>query len=192
MLALQVNKNLIQIIMNKSLLNECIFPVLSGREAVGQGFVADGFFITAAHVIKDVQDLYIILRGQKIMVKDLRLLYIGEGDVNTDSKEVDVAIFDLHEVPSPLHLSTIPFKDKKQLKSCIIEINEDKRCLEPKLSLSFKSVHIICEENNYYICNCKRNVGSSGSPLLLGNNVVGVMHGGKDDICVYLKVKAFI
>lgn len=34
-------------------LKEHIFPTFSGGTIVGQGFLADGYFITAAHVVKD-------------------------------------------------------------------------------------------------------------------------------------------
>ena len=34
------------------------------------------------------------------------------------------------------------------------------------------------EEGNYFHCKCYRHEGSSGSPLINDNHVIGIMHGG--------------
>ena len=50
------------------------------------------------------------------------------------------------------------------------------------------------EEGNYFYCKCKRFGGSSGSPLLWENQVVGIMHGGEGKYlyCAFLKIESFI
>ena len=46
---------------------------------------------------------------------------------------------------------------------------------------------------NYFVCECVRHEGSSGSPLLNNNDVVGIMHGGYgNDECVFLSASAII
>ena len=46
-------------------------------------------------------------------------------------------------------------------------------------------------QGNYFVCECVRHEGSSGSPLLMDNKVVGIMHGGYgNDECVFLSSSA--
>ena len=47
-------------------INQYIFPIYNGTTMVGQGFVADVFFITVAHILKDYPSCYINLNGKKI------------------------------------------------------------------------------------------------------------------------------
>ena len=46
-------------------LKEYIFPIFSGGTIVGQGFLADGYFITAAHVVKDFPSSFTIIKGKR-------------------------------------------------------------------------------------------------------------------------------
>jgi hypothetical protein len=47
------------------------------------------------------------------------------------------------------------------------------------------------EEGYYLYCNCERFEGSSGSPLLKDDRVVGIMQGGNGfGFCAFLKTKA--
>ena len=41
-------------------LSQYIFPIYSGGTIVGQGFVADRYFITVAHVVKDFPDCFAV------------------------------------------------------------------------------------------------------------------------------------
>ena len=46
-------------------LSQYIFPIYSGGTIVGQGFVADGYFVTAAHVVKDFPECFVVLNGKR-------------------------------------------------------------------------------------------------------------------------------
>jgi V8-like Glu-specific endopeptidase len=61
--------------------------------------------------------------------------------------------------------------------------------LIPTLEQSIELAFVVNEKvGNYFYCDCKRLEGSSGSPLLKDNNVVGIMHGGNDNgLCAFLK-----
>lgn len=71
---------------------------------------------------------------------------------------------------------------------CIHEIT-DPTSLNPKCKLTMvPAYHLGDEGDNYFYCNCERFDGSSGSPLLKDNEVVGIMHGGNNSgLCAFLK-----
>ena len=49
----------------KYLVEPYIYPIIDDNICVGQGFVADGYFITAAHVIKEYPECYVMSGGNK-------------------------------------------------------------------------------------------------------------------------------
>ena len=61
--------------------------------------------------------------------------------------------------------------------------------LTPTFEQSIEPAVVVKEEiGNYFYCDCNRLKGSSGSPLLKDDNVVGIMHGGNDNgLCAFLK-----
>ena len=75
------------------LINQCIFPIMDGIDDVGQGFLADGYFITAAHVVKQHPNCFINTGGNIIKLSEIPLVLIGEGDIDRDAGQVDVAIY---------------------------------------------------------------------------------------------------
>lgn len=66
-------------------LKEYIFPIFSGGTIVGQGFLADGYFITAAHVVKDFPSSFTIIKGKRFgfsnFYPDKHPIFIGEGNI---------------------------------------------------------------------------------------------------------------
>ena len=51
-------------------LSQYIFPIYSGGTIVGQGFVADGYFVTAAHVVKDFTGCFAVFNGNDSNCRD--------------------------------------------------------------------------------------------------------------------------
>lgn len=51
-------------------INQCIFPIYDGRGIIGQGVIADGLFITTAHVIIDLPSCFINMNGKRIKLAD--------------------------------------------------------------------------------------------------------------------------
>lgn len=171
-------------------LQQCVFPIYDRGEIIGQGFVADGCFITAAHVLKEFPLCKVNFNGSIIEFSKYNPLYFGEGDYH-DPEMLDVAIFRFDGINSLLHLSNhIPQKGEKLENYCMHE-NSDRTSLNPKSTLTMVPAYPLGEEEgNYFYCNCDRFGGSSGSPLIKENEVVGIMHGGNETgLCVFLKVK---
>jgi len=176
------------------LIEQCLYPIIDYNECVGQGFVADGFFITAAHVVKDFPDSFIEMENCRIVLSKETPLYIGTGDIEKDSKKKDVAIYKFNNLPSFLHLSTKQVTSLFALRNLCIAVNYDYA-----KNLFYKDLHILKanflnkEEDNYFYCQCSRSKGSSGSPLIVRNEVVGIMHGGDENgLCAFLKPESFM
>ena len=169
--------------------NQCIFPIYNGTTIIGQGFVADGFFITVAHKIKDFPSCYINLNGKKIELAEDTHFWLMVA-TNQNFRRDDIVMFQLEGVSSPLHLSEhIPQKNEKLESYCIYETmhlcSTNSTC-----ELSIEPAYLLeKEENSCFYCECNRSDNCSGSPLIKGNEVVGIMTGGNDkNICSFLKM----
>lgn len=178
-------------------LEQYILPIFDNGASVGQGFVADGYFITAAHIVKDSPSCYIVLNGKRHELSKEEFVFLGEGDIHHDETMVDIAVYSCEEISSPLHLSDYKPHKGDQFDSYCIKENSNPFSLE-KLSPQTSSLILNIEQavvkgnedGNYFYCQCKRFGGSSGSPLLKGNEVVGIMHGGDDNgLCAFLKAQ---
>lgn len=181
-----------------------IYPIMVGNDCVGQGFVADGFFITAAHVVKDNPNCYIKIGDHKVMLcnykyqygrKVIDAYYIGKGDTYKDPKQIDVALYKFSSSNSSLHLNLHKPKVGEILNSCCVVPAFDTTTYIYHNEFSEENAMVLkAEEGNYFYCECERFCGSCGSPLLWENQVVGIMHGGDDNglICAFLKIESFI
>lgn len=182
-------------------IKQYIFPIYSGGTIIGQCFIADGYLITAAHVIKDFSLCFTRINGKRFEFPKVYSVteepifvgeepfFMGRGDYNHDSTSLDIVMFRCDDVHSPLHLSTgVLQKGEKLDNYCLHEVM-DFSLLNPPCEL--RMVQAIVrgeEEGNYFYCNCKQFGGSSGSPLLKGNEVVGIMHGGNENgLCAFLR-----
>lgn len=171
-------------------LSQYIFPIYSGGTIVGQGFVADGYFITAAHVVKDFSDCFVILNGKRFDLAKEEPAFIGDGDIDHDPLMIDAALYPFNDIDSPLHLSNNVPKAGETLESYCVHEVMDVNSLNPYFNLTTEPAVINGDkEGNYFYCHCNRYGGSSGSPLLKSNEVIGIMHGGDDkELCAFLKV----
>ena len=170
-------------------LSQYIFPIYSGGTIVGQGFVADGYFITAAHVVKDCSECFAVLNGKRLELSKKEPAFIGDGDLEHDPQMIDVVLYIFDEIDSPLHLSDfVPQKGEIFESYCMHEVM-DANSLNPNFKSTMEpAISTGDDESNYFYCHCKRYGGSSGSPLLKGNQVAGIMHGGDNkELCAFLK-----
>lgn len=171
-----------------------IYPIMKGDETIGQGFVSDGYFFTAAHVVKDNPMCFVELGGKRIQLSSINPRFIGNKDADKDLNHADVAIYKFGDSDSPLNLNIQTPKPPERYKSCCVQTHFDTSTNTYNKIFTEIDATVVGEEGNYFYCRCKRFLGSSGSPLLWGNQVVGVMHGGipKDELCAFLKVESFI
>jgi len=172
-------------------LKQCIFPIYSRGTIVGQGFLADGYFITAAHLVYDFPSCFTVLNNYRFDLSKELPIFIGEGNINYDAQMIDVVLFQVDWIESPLHIAEyVPQKDDELESYCINEVM-DLSSPNPSHQLTIEPATPTGEENgNYFYCYCKRFGGSSGSPILKDNAVVGIMHGGNNEgLCSFLKME---
>ena len=184
-------------------IKQYIFPIYSGGTIIGQCFIADGYLITAAHVIKDFPACSTRINGKRFefpkvysvteepFVVGEEPFLIGGGDYNHDSTSLDIVMFRRDDVHSPLHLSTHVLQKGEKFDNYCLHGVMDFSLLNPPCELRMVPAIVRGEEEgNYFYCDCKQFGGSSGSPLLKGNEVVGIMHGGDDNgLCAFLKAQ---
>ena len=201
-------------------LKQYIYPIYSGGTIVGQGFIADGYFITAAHVVNDFPSCFTSINSKRFELSDmlirtsffnksdaydkiikknfyhnplskLEYIFIGIGNIYHDSSMMDIAMYPCNDIESPLRLSQhIPLKGDQLISYCMHEEMDFSQLNPPCKLKTVPALALGQEEGNYFYCDCEQFAGSSGSPLLEGNEVVGIMHGGNDKgLCAFLKVQ---
>ena len=197
-------------------MKENIFAIRSRGLSVGFGFLANGYFITAAHVITDYSPCIVIIDGKIIELSKEVPIFIEAGDVY-DPENIDLAYYKLNIGKSGFDVSDyIPYKNELLESYCLRDAKKNDSN-NPIYESDIQPAYALGEvEGNYFHCKCKRYEGSSGSPLIKDNKVIGIMHGGmivkdlisngklsdeekrilnlKDDdiICSFLSIKAFM
>ena len=197
-------KDKTKILSMKYLIEDYIHPIMDGSDCVGQGFEADGYFVTAAHVVKDNPNCYVMIGEHKIPLcnykfhygrKTLDAYYVGKGDTYKDKGQMDVIMYNFGTSDSPLHFNIhTPTMGEVFSSYCVNPVFDPAtNKYSNKYSIE-KALVLGEEEGNYFYCKCKRFEGSSGSPLLWENQVVGIMHGGESKFlyCAFLKIDSFI
>lgn len=174
-------------------LKQYIFPIYSGGTIIGQCFLADGYLITAAHVVKDFPKCYARIKGKTFgfsgFYPNEHPIYMGEGNVHQDSKMIDVAIYPYDGINSPLKLTSYIPQEKDEFDSCSTYEAMNFSLINPPCELRMVPAIVRGEEEgNYFYCDCNQYGGSSGSPLIQGNQVIGIMHGGDGNgLCAFLR-----
>lgn len=87
-----------------------IYPIMVGNGCVGQGFVADGFFITAAHVVKDSPNCYIKIGDHKVMLCNYKYQYGRKVIIDITIMGIDLVEEGIYETGYYAVLDKLPFK----------------------------------------------------------------------------------
>ena len=163
----------------------------SGLSNDGVGFFIGNTFITAGHVIKNNHIHIINVNGRKIGLKKSDALYLNCADSDEVCREIpDLAIFELKNINSPLILAN----DSPTVGQCL-EFISKRRVVEnnevngiPSIFTQTESIktlsckgEVVAHDADYWECHTDKILrkGDSGSPVMKGNFVYGVLVGGK-------------
>lgn len=160
-------------------MKENIFEIKSGKSHVGYGFLAEGYFLTAVHILSGNDNCFVNINGKIIEFSKVKPAFVGRGN-NNDPNFVDMAFFKFNDIEGGLLVSDYtPQKDEVFESICIKKTKDQKTSNsgdESEIELAYSLGEV---EGNYFHCKCNRHHGSSGSPLLKDNHVIGIMHGGR-------------
>lgn len=149
-----------------------VIPIQSSNYIGGCGFFVGHHFITAGHVIKSSVNPAIFLNQKRIYLTNPYFLEDNERDPNG----YDLAIYDIEHFRGELELESRDMEYGTILKSqsfrslgeefveCDIEVNDYKN-------------------GNYFggLSSINLKSGSSGSPVILGNKVAGMIVKGNNN-----------
>lgn len=166
-----------------------IFPINSTTD--GSGVIVGDLFITAGHVIEDGIKPSVVINGKSYSLdKEDAILFDTNSEGRSDG--LDVAVFRLNERCSPLHLAdTIPSEGQRLLSCCYRHTVNCNSGLSSNIFSSTINEDWIFEQrkgivtslfDNFFECQFIESLskGSSGSPIIDNDKVVGVLYGDKE------------
>lgn len=184
-----------------------------GVALTGNGFFVNDFFITADHIVsKYYFTPFIIVNGTKLLLVDDNKVELNYNSISYDGNDhpygheddsktdLAVFIFNNFSIKSPLRLSKSLPESKQELKCDFWHTIKDESNLSQESNnigtlelYIWNTIGVVENNKEYFIGNFygsrmtpshpfKR---SSGSPLYCDNNVYGILHAGKDDLCVF-------
>ena len=74
-----------------------IYPIIRGEKQVGHGFLANDYFITAVHILRENDNAYVIIDGKKVEFDKVVPVYVGRGRDN-DPNSADLAFFKFNNI----------------------------------------------------------------------------------------------
>lgn len=177
-------------------MSQYVLSIISDNYNEGCGVMVGDVFITAGHVISKCENPSIRWNGKRIALINPILLHNDEND----SEGYDIAVYSIPNANSPLALSDIVPQKGEVLKSCSWRRLGDEY-------VECNAVVNGLEDGNYYVAETDEQLkpGSSGSPVLLNGEVVGILCAGncKGDntpcnaewplnLCVFLSSKVIL
>lgn len=154
-------------------------------KAVACGVFLNNLFITDAHVISPCLHHYVEFNGKRIFLDRKNEIYFK--CENKDPYGYDLAVYKLEDVVSPCSLAENLPDSGKTLTLPYYDV----------LTSEFKitsATTLDMQEGNYFAVNTLDilAVGNSGSPILCGNKVYGLLNAGKpgENFCVFLSSKS--
>lgn len=184
----------------KNFFENYVFPVCCGTkdgESDGCGVLVGDLFVTAGHVIEHSMIAHVYIDHKDYELRKENAMYYSFDDKESlGTKASDIAEFKLEGVaPSPLALAEDSPSNGDVLTS-VSYLHYGKK--NPNTTSVFDATievyeKLVCNakvtelSNNFFVCDMEVQLkpGSSGSPVLDGNKVVGILHGGKDKQCVF-------
>ena len=149
-----------------------VIPIHTSNFEEGCGFFIGHYFLTSGHVIANSENPHILVNQNRINLVNP----IFFEDNKLDPRGYDLAIFDVKEVYGTLELFIGEVEPGEIFKSLSYK------------ELGIKYVECDIEVNDYkeghyfgVYSNINLKEGCSGSPILSGNKVVGMMTAGNND-----------
>lgn len=172
-----------------------IVPIFNLDNTDGIGFFVGNYFVTAGHVVLTGSP-FIFLKGKQYWLeKEKALLLKTLESESTFENGLDIAVFYIEAIDSPLEFSNIPVSVGTELTS---------RCSFRHYSEEFGEAwsieripgRVSHEMGNFFKCDLSRTLheGSSGSPILLDDKVIGILCGNfpedPENRILYMKASA--
>lgn len=173
-----------------------VLPIISDNYNEGCGVMVGDMFITAGHVISKCENPRIKWNGKNMPLVNPIVFHNNENE----SGSYDIAVYSVPGANTPLVLSNVTPEKGDVLKSCSWRM----------LGEEYVECNAILnglKEGNYYAADTDKQLkpGSSGSPVFLNGEVVGILCAGNcnDDntscntewplnLCVFLSSKAIL
>jgi hypothetical protein len=151
--------------------NKNIFQIYSSNYEEGCGFFVENKFYTSGHVIEHAEKPFIEIDGKKV--------YLSNPYYFRYDKEVtgyDIAIFEI-----PLYSGSLEWYEGEIMPGMKL-LSQSYKCF----GMEYVETEIETTkdlEGNYFYGESKINLkgGSSGSPAILGNKVVGILTAGNNN-----------
>lgn len=181
----------------------------------GCGVLVGDLFVTAGHVVAD-NPFYAIIEGKKyVFDKNDAILYLWNEEKASDKGSVDIAVFKVEGATSPLVFADYIPNIGDCMRSVSYVCKEGECVIEDNINLLDPSANPILKSSTfpYYKINdcnakvsriignyieCKTDIklkpGSSGSPLICDDKVIGILHGGQEgtNLCTFLSSKTIL
>ncbi len=172
-----------------------IVPIFNLDNTGGIGFFVGNYFVTAGHVVL-TGNPFIFFKGKQYWLeKEKALLLKTLESESTFENGLDIAVFYIEAIDSPLEFSNILVSVGTELTS---------RCSFRHYSEEFGEAwsieripgRVSHEMGNFFKCDLSRTLheGSSGSPILLDDKVIGILCGNfpedPENRILYMKASA--
>lgn len=172
-----------------------IVPIFNLDNTDGIGFFVGNYFVTAGHVVLTGSPFIFFKGKQYWLEKEKALLLKTLESESTFENGLDIAVFYIEAIDSPLEFSNIPVSVGTELTS---------RCSFRHYSEEFGEAwsieripgRVSHEMGNFFKCDLSRTLheGSSGSPILLDDKVIGILCGNfpedPENRILYMKASA--
>lgn len=173
----------------------------------GVGFFVGNYLITAGHVVDEKKDMFIHFDGRKYTLNAKDAIVFESWTDDMPWYDGDVSVFKFEGINSPLRLAQeLPTQTSnlvcesfipKVVNQAPINPHGTDIFSKPISSMYMEPVASTAKivnteyENNLFICEMSPILykGASGSPLMDGNTVYGLLYAGADKYCGFVTAK---